>query len=672
MLAFALKDKNSESGWITLPNGVKCQVDESGNIVKGPKAVHGENIKELGAFEKSPVASGAEQKQTLTVQEKRQAVNQAIEKIANGSEEETIPNLRNDLEQFGGTNDVTLVRGDKGKGLEHIAARRGAETIPGVLEAVVDGKFVRFSRGNKTVVLRKGNYEAVLSLEEHGKQKTWLLTGFDVTVPKEEKVKDSSGESGKFCPRHASTQTEPMSCRPGLGADESLIKNIAQIFDQASPARSSTMQFYSVSQISENMHQMADGSILCVGVPIGRCGVQTYAAQELPGVTPGPDGLIQVERPEDEVFSDASMATFEGGTMVIYHPEEDVTPDNWRELATGHAQNIRRGKGDDSDLLLADLLIKAQEGIDAINSGMRDISLGYDAEYVEAGPGRGSQKNIVGNHIALVDQARAGSRVRIRDHSIKTKESQIMQVKKTASGGIGAKLCQLLRLKLKDQDLPPEVVEDVIEVAEAAAAEAAVEAITTSETDVVTATDQVEPDGDINGRLDRLEMSVRQIMELLSAASDGTADEAPPQQMQDDDGEDQPTGTVIKTGDQQNQRIKTADADLVGMAQAINPSFRFQIGDNADAVMSLALTSPGANQVARNTANSILNGKAWRDASPELKRAAFTAAWEIARHSNNLKTGAALTGSFADSASYGPKTPDEVQEINNKHYKKGY
>lgn len=111
---------------------------------------------------------------------RRDQVEAAVLDLVNGKEESTIQDLRNDLEQYGGTNDVTLVNGDDGKGIVHIEKRHGYGTVPFVLEAMANGKIVRSSRGNKTVAIRKDGYEAILSLEEYGEKKTWLLTGYRV------------------------------------------------------------------------------------------------------------------------------------------------------------------------------------------------------------------------------------------------------------------------------------------------------------------------------------------------------------------------------------------------------------------------------------------------------------------------------------------------------------
>ena len=63
-----------------------------------------------------------------------------------------------------------------------------------------------------------------------------------------------------------------------------------------------------------------------------------------------------------------------------------VNPENWKELAVGHLQNVRRGTGDQSDLMLADLIVKDENAIQLIEDGLREVSCGYDAEYEQTEP----------------------------------------------------------------------------------------------------------------------------------------------------------------------------------------------------------------------------------------------------------------------------------------------
>jgi 8-oxo-dGTP pyrophosphatase MutT (NUDIX family) len=161
-----------------------------------------------------------------------------------------------------------------------------------------------------------------------------------------------------------------------------------------------------------------DGFLICEEVGIARTGTQVYSAADLPGLQAGPDGKIIVERTPEEVFAEDTIASFEGKDVTIYHPNEFVSPENWKQHSVGHVQNVRRGEGKNSDLLIGDIIIKDAAAVHYAMQKLPDISCGYDAKYKVHGPGRASQHDIRGNHAALVPNGRAGDRCAIRDNDI--------------------------------------------------------------------------------------------------------------------------------------------------------------------------------------------------------------------------------------------------------------
>lgn len=76
-----------------------------------------------------------------------------------------------------------------------------------------------------------------------------------------------------------------------------------------------------------------------------------------------------VWRPEEQIFNPETIASFEAKPVVIGHARF-ADPDNWREIAVGTTQNVRRGEGDKSDFLLADLLLTDRKAIEAVESGI--------------------------------------------------------------------------------------------------------------------------------------------------------------------------------------------------------------------------------------------------------------------------------------------------------------
>ncbi len=177
-------------------------------------------------------------------------------------------------------------------------------------------------------------------------------------------------------------------------------------------------KFYCPTKISGNISETPEGYLLCKGVAMARTGVMEYG----PGETPlevGEDGLVHVSREYAEVFNKKTMASFEGKAITIRHPDEFVNPDNWKQLAKGSIHNVREAAEKDEDgesVLEADLLITDSFAIGLVKNGLREVSCGYEAEYEQTGEGKGKQTGIVGNHLALVEQGRAGNSYAIKDH----------------------------------------------------------------------------------------------------------------------------------------------------------------------------------------------------------------------------------------------------------------
>lgn len=171
---------------------------------------------------------------------------------------------------------------------------------------------------------------------------------------------------------------------------------------------------YYGDKISTNIAMTPEGFLVCRNVPIARTGYQQYLESEL-FEDGDPSEIINVFRSPNEVFSTATIASFEGKPVTDGHPDVDVTPENYKEFSKGHVQHVRVGRGDDADKILADLYITDQDLIDEIRNGKRQVSAGYYAEDKEDETGRICQTKIRGNHVAVVDEGRAGHTVAIRD-----------------------------------------------------------------------------------------------------------------------------------------------------------------------------------------------------------------------------------------------------------------
>lgn len=195
------------------------------------------------------------------------------------------------------------------------------------------------------------------------------------------------------------------------------------------------LRYYTEESLGPNRSLTPEGFLVCRDVPIARTGTLLYGPGEVP-IDPGPDKVITIARDPDEVFSPQSVASFEGKPVTNDHPPLGikVDPTNWRQLAIGDVQNVRRGDGAilDDQFLYADMVIKDAAAIRDILDGKKEVSAGYDAEYEQLSPGRGRQLDIIGNHVALVDKGRCGPRCSIGDEDTMAKRSSVIDRIKAA------------------------------------------------------------------------------------------------------------------------------------------------------------------------------------------------------------------------------------------------
>jgi len=127
------------------------------------------------------------------------------------------------------------------------------------------------------------------------------------------------------------------------------------------------------------------------------------------------DGTTRYElRLPEEVFKQKSLDSYKGKPIIITHEAGEITKDNVNreQIGTILAPGIK-----DGDSVRADIVIHNTKALKAC--GLRELSLGYDLDLDETpGTYQGQhydaiQRNVIINHLALVDEARAGSTARL-------------------------------------------------------------------------------------------------------------------------------------------------------------------------------------------------------------------------------------------------------------------
>ncbi len=150
---------------------------------------------------------------------------------------------------------------------------------------------------------------------------------------------------------------------------------------------------------------------LTVDAVIARTGIQKYLNSEL-----GDEGtgIVGVYRPVEEVTSDESLNSFINVPVTNEHPTEMVTVDNVKKYGKGSISNVNVVQLDGESALKTILTITDKDLIANIQSGKKELSVGYTNVLVQKdGTYKGEdykyiQTDIIANHVAVVDAGRCG------------------------------------------------------------------------------------------------------------------------------------------------------------------------------------------------------------------------------------------------------------------------
>lgn len=433
------------------------------------------------------------------------------------------------------------------------------------------------------------------------------------------------------------------------------------------------------------MHETPEGFLVCVGVPIARTGEMIYGEGETPLVTDD-EGKVVVTRDEKDVFNPKTMASFEGKPITITHPTEFVNPENWKTLAKGIIKNVRRGEGDSKNDLIADLLITDSMAINLVKNGLREVSCGYEASYSQDEDGKGKQRNIIGNHLALVDEGRAGSSYAINDHKGKgVKKMKLKEAIKSIfakaqdeaikaademgekkddmkdamkedkfGNGLSESYDELLNLakdlsskieKLsgaKDKDCEDEEKKD----------DSKKDDMKDADKDEEKKDESKDDKSSMEDRLKALEAAVKKLLEAKSG------DEDKEEESKDDDGEEM---------EDDDMEENTMTGDEASRVEILAPGLRTTSKDFKVKALKAALETKDGKKVI----DSLTNGKPTFD-SAEKVDLLFIATSEALKHSRTAELSATKQNSSTnDSATVkGPMTAEEMNEINAKFYKR--
>lgn len=192
---------------------------------------------------------------------------------------------------------------------------------------------------------------------------------------------------------------------------------------------------------------MTPEGFLKAGATLTRTGIHRYQREELDGVSGLPDNtpVITVNFTPESVFHPDTIASLRGVPLTIGHPANNtVSPQSWQVHTRGSV--IGDPVPDrNTGLLNGEVFIGDAEAIQAVDSGVKQLSIGYGMQIVRTPEGV-AHFDTVGpinmNHLALVDNGRSGETVRILNQGGDTPmtDSEITSLASKIAGGITQQL----------------------------------------------------------------------------------------------------------------------------------------------------------------------------------------------------------------------------------------
>lgn len=181
--------------------------------------------------------------------------------------------------------------------------------------------------------------------------------------------------------------------------------------------------------------------------PISKVGIFPYLGRSISDECE-PDKIYYVYRSADTLAK--SVDTWDNPPKPFINDHE-MLGEGFSKIDDRPVQGVIHNPVFEGDTLYADISVYSESLKDKIENGKKELSLGYFCKYrKEKGIYKGQaydyvQEDMVGNHIALVDNGRCGSDVRVFDHKCTMDSLDLINgfesednndLKKNASDGI--------------------------------------------------------------------------------------------------------------------------------------------------------------------------------------------------------------------------------------------
>ena len=234
--------------------------------------------------------------------------------------------------------------------------------------------------------------------------------------------------------------------------------------------------------------------------PISKVGVYPYLGSEIPGAE-DPNRIYSVYRPAEELARQETIDSFK--LMPFIDEHEILGKSGMPAERKGMQGTLGEQIYFDAPYLRGNIKIHSSAAQSLIKAGKVELSPCYGCDWVKGDgtfdgqPYQYTQRNIMGNHLALVDEGRTGPDVAVQDHRKFTLDSsrllpmeftpeQLAQLKALIAEMMGTKTGDEYPVKPdavdvdpempKDEDVIVDPVEEVVTPEQAVAAEEAVTA----------------------------------------------------------------------------------------------------------------------------------------------------------------------------------------------------
>ena len=263
---------------------------------------------------------------------------------------------------------------------------------------------------------------------------------------------------------------------PLLEGKKNIKRNIEELVGSGYPAKQAEAIAYSKVEDEESTvfkmetHQNEDenGFLEIKNTNLSKVGVFEYLGRSIDDgnsffangqrMNLNPDQIYYIYRPQEELNNQECIESFEMKPFINEHPNlllgKDGIPAENKGIE-GAVKNIHFENG----YLKGDIYVYSDRSIEDIKSGKRDISVGYRCNYESInGIYNGIkydmiQKDIRGNHIALVEEGRCGSDVAIFDHKSISKKVFMFD-------SAELKMPEEIKEKMKDEEMEDEEMKD--------------------------------------------------------------------------------------------------------------------------------------------------------------------------------------------------------------------